>query len=102
MGSFLQMIAGLSAVLGAIAGAAWLARRCGFNAARPGSVVRLVSSQSLGPRERVVVVEIGDQWLVLGVSAGQVSRLSRMPRGDTVAAPVERFDFKKVLGSKLR
>jgi len=41
----------------------------------------VVSSVMVGQRERVVVVEIGDAWLVLGVAAGQVRALHTMPAG---------------------
>ena len=33
----------------------------------------------MGQRERVVIVEVEQRWLVLGVAAGQVTRLHDMP-----------------------
>jgi flagellar protein FliO/FliZ len=39
-----------------------------------------VATQALGQRERVVLVEIGDDWLLLGVAPGQVSALHTGPR----------------------
>ena len=43
----------------------------------------------LQPGERLVVVEVGDTWLLLGVGGGQVSTLHTLPRpeGYTPAAP---------------
>lgn len=40
-----------------------------------GAHLRIVGSTAVGNRERVVVVEIEDTWLVLGVSAGRVTKL---------------------------
>jgi flagellar protein FliO/FliZ len=34
----------------------------------------------VGPKERVVVVEVGETWLVVGVAPGQVTALHNMPR----------------------
>ena len=45
----------------------------------------------VGQRERVVVVEIGNTWLVLGIAAGQVRALHTMPAenlSEAEAAPV--------------
>ncbi|WP_260459727.1 flagellar biosynthetic protein FliO [Enterobacter ludwigii] len=49
---------------------AWAVRRSGLtrrlNAAQ--GTITLVATQSLGPRERLVVVDVGEQRLVLGVT----------------------------------
>jgi flagellar protein FliO/FliZ len=66
---------------------AWVARRFGLQAAGSGRLLKVVSSAAVGQRERVVVVEIGDTWLVLGVAAGQVRALHTLP-ADTSAPAV--------------
>ena len=96
MSAALQMIAGLAVVLAAIAGAAWLARRIGVTPSSATGLIRLVSSQSVGPKERVVVVEVSGQWLVLGVAPGRVSSLASVPRQELPAVAAEPFDFKKL------
>jgi flagellar protein FliO/FliZ len=40
----------------------------------------VVGGVMLGPRERLVVVEVGDTWLLLGVGGGQVNILHTLPR----------------------
>ncbi|MES2534906.1 MAG: flagellar biosynthetic protein FliO [Pseudomonadota bacterium] len=79
-GSLLQVVLGLAVVLGLMAAAAWALKR--FGVARPagGATVRIVGGVSVGNRERVMVVEVGEQWIVVGVAAGRVSALSTMPR----------------------
>jgi flagellar protein FliO/FliZ len=36
----------------------------------------------VGQRERVVLVEVADTWLVIGVAPGHVTALHSMPKGD--------------------
>ena len=96
-GSVLQMLLGLALVLGAIAGAAWLARRAGVASAQGARLLRLVAALPVGPKERVVVVEVQEQWLVLGVAPGRVSQLAALPRSELPAADAPAFDFRKLL-----
>ena len=60
------------------------ARFLGFGtaAAKGNRVLKLQSSLSLSQRERIVVVEIADKWLVLGVSAAGIALLSETARSD--------------------
>ncbi|TDR56106.1 flagellar protein FliO/FliZ [Halomonas ventosae] len=41
--------------------------------------VKVVAATPVGSRERVVVVEVQDRWLVLGVGNGRVSHLESLP-----------------------
>jgi flagellar protein FliO/FliZ len=80
-GALLQTVLGLTLVLGLVFGCAWLARRLGVQGARSGSLVKTVGGASLGGKERVAVVEVGDTWLVLGAAPGNVRLLHAMPAG---------------------
>ena len=87
-GGVLQVLFGLIFVLGLMAAAAWLLKR--FGAARiasSGATARVIGGVSVGGRERVVVVEIADQWIVVGVAPGRVNALTTMPRQEVFAAP---------------
>ncbi|WP_194715207.1 flagellar biosynthetic protein FliO [Noviherbaspirillum soli] len=79
-GSLVQVIFGLVVVLGLLAGALWVLKRVGGGRLAGGSVVKIVGGVSVGNRERVMVVEVADQWIVIGVAPGQVSKLADMPR----------------------
>ena len=85
-GSLLQVIFGLMVVLGLLAGALWFLKRMGGGRFAPGSVVKIVGGVSVGNRERVMVVEVADQWIVIGVAPGQVSTLATLPRQDQPTA----------------
>ena len=93
----LQAGLGLAFVVAMIFGCAWVARRFGLQQTGSGRLLKVVSSAMVGQRERVVVVEIGGQWLVVGVAAGQVRALHSMPAqslpghladSDTAPAPL--------------
>jgi flagellar protein FliO/FliZ len=77
--SLLQAGFGMFAVLGLIFLCAWAARRFGLQRLGGGQFVKVVSSAMVGQRERVVVVEVGATWLVLGVTSSQVNTLHSMP-----------------------
>jgi flagellar protein FliO/FliZ len=81
-GAVLQMLLGLAVVLGAFFGVAWLMKRSGAVGGGGQQVLKLVSSIAVGTRERVVVVEVGGQWIVAGVAPGSVNQLASMPRGE--------------------
>ncbi len=86
-GSLLQMMAGLAVVLGAIAASAWFARRMGAGSGGNARLLKIVSALSVGAKERVVIVEVGTQWMVLGVAPGRVSALATLPKGELPEAP---------------
>jgi len=91
VGAVLQTIVGLLVVIGLVFGCAWLARRFGLQPASRGGLVKTIGGASLGGKERVAVVEIGDTWLVLGTAPGNVRLLHTMPAGsatvESVGAP---------------
>ena len=86
-GSLLQMMAGLAVVLGAIAASAWFARRMGAGSGGNARLLKIVSALPVGAKERVVIVEVGTQWMVLGVAPGRVSALATLPKGELPEAP---------------
>jgi flagellar protein FliO/FliZ len=52
----------------------------------PEGVVRVRGGIAVGQRERVVVVEVRDTWLVLGVAPGTVRALHSLPRPPEAAS----------------
>jgi flagellar protein FliO/FliZ len=81
VGAVLQTIVGLLVVIGLVFACAWLARRFGLQPANRGGLVKTIGGASLGGKERVAGVEIGDTWLVLGTAPGNVRLLHTMPAG---------------------
>jgi flagellar protein FliO/FliZ len=83
----------------------WCVRRVGARPLSPGKVMRVVSSTSLGQREKVVIVEVQGQWLVLGVTAQQVTALAQMdapPDESDIAAVTTGDSFAERLVGALK
>jgi flagellar protein FliO/FliZ len=79
-GSLLQTILALTFVLALLFGLAWFMKRFGPKAAGGSAHLRIVGSLNLGGRERLMVVEVGNQWIVVGASPGRVNALATMPK----------------------
>ncbi|MDX9993756.1 MAG: flagellar biosynthetic protein FliO [Rhodocyclaceae bacterium] len=99
--SALQMIFGLLLVLGLLLGTLWLLKRISQPRGNVAGLLRVVAGVAVGSRERVVILELGNSWLVLGVAPGQVSTLAEIPRQEMPAAPAPR-DFVGQLAERLR
>ena len=91
-GSLFQVFLGLIAVLLLIAGSAWIAKRMGVTRGGSSSVLNVISSASVGTRERVVIVEVGESWLVVGVAPGSVNALMTLPKGNPNLAQTNMAD----------
>ncbi|ARJ43238.1 flagellar biosynthetic protein FliO [Pantoea alhagi] len=82
---------------------AWLARRLGFTPKRLGGpqALKISASVQVGQRERVVIVEVEDARLVLGVTAQQITHLHTLPPKDPEqqdAPPAQAApDFRQLL-----
>lgn len=80
-GSVLQVVLSLILVLAAVLLVAWLLKRINLPQHGAANLLRVVSGVAVGQRERVVLVEINDTWLIVGVAPGQVQTLHTMPKG---------------------
>ena len=92
----------LGGVLLLILFAAWLVRRLGFAPhARNSKLINVRASCQVGQRERVVIVEVNDTWLVLGVTAQQITPLHTLPCPPideaTTSASNQPADFRQSL-----
>jgi flagellar protein FliO/FliZ len=80
-GSVFQVIFGLLIVVMLILGLSWLSKRMGITQNVGSSPMKVVGSVSLGGRERAVLIEVNDTWIVAGVATGQVNALATLPKG---------------------
>jgi flagellar protein FliO/FliZ len=77
-GTMLQFALGLGTVLALIVAAGWVMKKSAFGKSAPG-MIKVVAGAAVGQRERVVVVEVADVRMVLGVAPGRVTALHTMP-----------------------
>lgn len=81
--TMLQTALALAVVIGVLFLAAYLLRKLnggrGFGSNGP---LRVVGGLMIGARERIVLVEVGDTWLVVGLVPGQIRTLHTLPKGE--------------------
>lgn len=100
---FDKMALALIVVVAAIGGLALLLRRVNGAGQRSSGVMKTLASVPLGPRERVVLMEFGETWLVLGVTSQSVTCLHSLPKGELPAAGINGgIDFATMLARTLR
>ena len=71
-----QLLLGLALVVGLILVLAWLMRRVNGTPAQ-GHGMKVLAAMPLGQRERAVLVQVGQEQMLLGVAPGRVSLLAR-------------------------
>ncbi len=108
-GGLLQTTFALMFVLALLVGLAWFLKRYGpKNFGGGNSNIKLVGALSVGTRERILVVEVGEQWIVVGASPGRMNALATMPRQEssdaaaTAALPTANFAewFKQTIDKR--
>ena len=80
--NLLQLVFGFMLILALLFATLWLLKKISVPRGGPGNLVRVVSAAPVGPRERVVLVDVGGKRLVLGVAPGHVALL------DTQTPPI--------------
>lgn len=79
-GGMFQLALGLFAVIALIVALAWLMRRMGGITGGQGGALRVLGGLSMGTRERVVLIQVGETQLLLGVAPGRVQTLHVLDR----------------------
>ncbi|AKH20193.1 flagellar biosynthetic protein FliO [Sedimenticola thiotaurini] len=74
-GMLLQTAGGLLLILGLIFAIGWLLRRFGRLPMASKGDITILSGVSLGPRERAVLLRVGDTRLLVGVAPGRIQTL---------------------------
>lgn len=80
-GTYLQAGFALILIVGLLAATAWMARKVSGGKGFGQAGLKVIGGVALGPRERIVLVEVGDDWLVIGIVPGQIRTLHRLAKG---------------------
>jgi len=102
--NMLTVTFGLLVVLAVMVGALWLMKRSGMGPMQRVGAIKVVGGVSVGNRERVLVLEVADQWIVVGVAPGSVNALANMPRQEQLsetATPQQASQFANWLKQKI-
>src|SRR5690606_5718691 len=104
----LRVIVALVFILMVLLAGAWAVRRAGLARGAGTQSLRVLASQNLGGRALVVIVEVEDARLVLGVTAQQVNLLHTLPptssesTGTSAQALVDNPGFTSALSRALK
>lgn len=104
MAQLAQLGGGLLLVVGLIFLIGYLMRRVGPLAPQGGQHIRLVSSLPLGPRDRLLLVDVGGKQMLLGASPGRINTLHvfEEPVAEVAAGGSMNSDFAKTLRGLLK
>ncbi|MCB6183572.1 flagellar biosynthetic protein FliO [Leeia sp. TBRC 13508] len=79
-GYFFQVIFSLVFVIALVLGAVWAMKRLSLGVPGMKTPVKLIGGTMLGGKERVVVIEVEGEWLVLGVTAQNITVLKQLDK----------------------
>jgi flagellar protein FliO/FliZ len=82
VGSVAQLALSLAAIIALILAVSWLLKRLKLGTVRGRGEISVIDQLSLGPRERIVLVRVGESQVLVGVSAGGLVGLTPL------AAPI--------------
>ncbi len=87
-GGTMEITITLLIVVAFLAGLAWFAKRVRGGFSRGGGQrIQVLGAQALGPKERAVLVRVGDTDILVGVAANNVNTLHVFPAGANTEAP---------------
>ncbi|MEE9336309.1 MAG: flagellar biosynthetic protein FliO [Granulosicoccaceae bacterium] len=99
--ALLKMSLALAVVLGLLWGFTALLKRFQAPSLQSKSGLKLISTYNLGQREKLLVMQVGDQQLLLGVSSSSISTLHVLPAPLDLQTSDETGSFKKTLNAAI-
>ncbi|MET3106541.1 flagellar protein FliO/FliZ [Oxalobacteraceae bacterium GrIS 2.11] len=96
-GGLLHIILSLLLVVGLLVGASYLFKKFGINRVHGPFPVKVIGATSIGNNQRLVVIEVGDEWILLGVTPQNITTITKMPRQEAPpeAGNAAKPDFAK-------
>ncbi|GAL06914.1 flagellar biosynthetic protein FliO [Photobacterium aphoticum] len=86
-----------------IIGLAWLIKRMKWTGIQSGpSPLRIVRQLSVGQRERIVLLQVGDEQMLVGVTQQNISLLSKLDQPLPTEAGLSGGDFAQQLSTMLK
>ena len=89
----LKLTAGLVAVVIAIFILAWLVKKFNLTQHSSHGLIRIVAGLSIGTRDRIVLLQVGDEQILVGLTPGRIAKLH------TLTQPLDAPDSQPVSGS---
>jgi len=93
---------GLIIVLAVFFSCVWLMKKMGALPVNNKNAMKVIGGLSLGMREKLVLVQIGDKQLVLGVAPGKIDKLLVLEGEDRLFQQVKREDKESDFSDKFK
>ena len=81
----LKLTGGLVLVVALIFALAWLVKKLNLNQQSNNGLMRIVTGMPLGTRDRLVVLQVGEEQILLGLTPGRIEKLHTLSRPLQVA-----------------
>lgn len=106
----IELVFGLLFVIIVIFTLAWAFKRFGSGGLGMGGVIKVLAAMSLGNRDRIALISVGSQQLLIGISPGRISTLHAFDEPLDLSIENSRhgqidgasIDFKQELAKKLQ
>lgn len=76
----LNVLTGLGVVLATIATIAWGLKRFGLGRRPETQCLKIIDSLALSPRDRILIIEVLDQWIIVGMNGATMTPLHTMSK----------------------
>ncbi|MBW7470361.1 flagellar biosynthetic protein FliO [Marinobacter sp. M216] len=101
MGTLVSLGVGLLAVIAIIYGCAWIIRRMNGMTGMNNNAIKVVSVMALGARERLALIEVGGQQILLGITPSAIRTLHVFDEPVVDASNPPSGDFARRLQSMI-
>jgi flagellar protein FliO/FliZ len=93
VGSVAQLALSLAAIIALILAVSWVLKRLKLGTVRGRGEIAVIDQLSLGPRERIVLVRVGESQVLVGVSAGGLVGLTPLAAPIAIQSPPDSAAF---------
>jgi len=93
VGSVAQLALSLAAIIALILAVSWVLKRLKLGTVRGRGEITVIDQLSLGPRERIVLVRVGESQVLIGVGAGGVVALTPLAANIAIHSPPDTAAF---------
>ena len=89
VGSVAQLTLSLAAIVALILAVSWIVKRLKLGMPRSRGDITVIDQLALGPRERLVLVRVGDAQVLVGIGAGGLVGLTPLDKPIAIKEPSE-------------
>ena len=87
----MKLTGGLVLIVAVIFVLAWLVKRFNLNQQAGSGLIRVIAGLSIGTRDRIVLLQVGEEQILLGLTPGRIEKLRTLaeplkPAGEAPAA----------------